>query len=84
MANFLIKNFSSLKKAMTAFKSAEDLENKFEDLVDTGRIINNCVFRHLVRLKEEFLALILVQFDCFLHEESLHYIIKYDMKKLLR
>ena len=61
-----------------------ELENKFEDLVLFGRIINDYVAFHLIRIKEEFLAIIVFHYDTNLNEECLYYIIKYEMWKLLR
>jgi hypothetical protein len=84
MANFLIENFSYLQKKFKSFKDITDLDITFEDIMDSGRVINDGVLRHLIRLKEESLAIIVVQYDCILVEESLYYIIKYDMRKVLK
>lgn len=84
MANFLRQNFVYLQNKFKIFNDLNELDNVFEDLNDSGRIINDGVLRHLIRLKEETLAIIVVQYDCMLSEESLYYIIKYDMRKLLK
>jgi len=84
MANFLIENFSYLQKKFKSFKDITDLDITFEDIMDSGRVINDGVLRHLIRLKEESLAIIVVHYDCILVEESLYYIIKYDMRKVLK
>ena len=84
MANFLINNLDYLKNTFKIFKNLQELENKFEELADFGRMINNTVLSHLIRLKEESLVLIIFQYDCTLHEQSLYYIIKNEMRQILK
>ena len=84
MANFLINKYEYLKNSFNVFNNVEELENKFEDLVLFERIINDYVAFHLIRIKEEFLAIIVFHYDTNLNEECLYYIIKYEMWKLLR
>ena len=53
--NFLIKTFKYLTEFLPS-NTHDDLEDKFEELMDFGRTINNRLLNDCIRKKEEFLA----------------------------
>ena len=53
--NFLIKSFKNLTGFIPS-SSHDDLEDKFEELMDYGRRLNNRILNDCIRKKEEFLA----------------------------
>ena len=83
LANFLVRNIDFLKK-FASFPGKTNLDDRFEDLIDFGRRINNIVFETFLRSKETFLALLIAQYDIFLCEDSLYHIIKNDMIEVLK